>query len=100
QRFTMVSRTLGWDQRFIYMEQSLWNGRECCNHMLLRVAIVGSGRAGLVKPAEFVAALDHAQDSPPLPEWVQGWIAADALRPWPPALPDIPAADRTGDLPR
>jgi len=25
------------------------------------------------------------EDSPPLPDWVQAWIAAEDARPWPPA---------------
>ena len=29
QRFTQVSRTLGWDDRFLYMEQSIWIGGDC-----------------------------------------------------------------------
>ena len=48
QRFTMVSRSIGWDDRFLYMEQSMWRGGECCNHMLLRVAITSA--QGIVPP--------------------------------------------------
>lgn len=97
-RFTQVSRTLGWDDRFLYMEQSMWIEGECANQMLLRVAIVGGGRKGLVSPAEFMAALGY-QDAPPvLPDWVKAWIAADATRPWPPLLPEN-LERRTEDLP-
>lgn len=99
QRFTQVSRTIGWDDRFIYMEQSMWRKGECLNHMLLRVAIVGGeGRRGMVPPAEFMAALGHSDPSPPLPDWVMAWIEADARRPWPPVMPE--ATERTDDLPR
>ncbi|SNX69662.1 acyl-CoA thioesterase FadM [Cereibacter ovatus] len=81
-RLDMVSRCLGWDGRFFYIEQSLWRKGECTSHMLLRAAV--TSRAGIVPPPE-VADVLGAGDSPPLPDWVAGWIEADALRPWPPA---------------
>ncbi|AUH65237.1 acyl-CoA thioesterase [Paracoccus zhejiangensis] len=85
QRFTMLSRAIGWDDRFIYMEQSMWRKGECCNHILIRSAITGA--KGIVPPVELLAATGANPESPPLPDWVQAWIAADALRPWPPVLP-------------
>lgn len=84
-RFTMLSRLIGWDGRFIYMEQTMWRKGECCNQMLLRSAVTGP--KGIVPPAEVVRALGHDEDSPPLPEWVSAWIKADAMRPWPPLIP-------------
>jgi acyl-CoA thioesterase FadM len=81
-RVTMVSRCIGWDARFFYMEQSLWHGDACTSHMLLRAAI--ANRQGIIPPSEALVKIGRAEDSPPLPDWVQGWIAADATRPWPP----------------
>jgi acyl-CoA thioesterase FadM len=81
-RVTMVSRALGWDQRFIYMEQSMWRNGDCTSHMLLRSAV--TSKQGIVPPAEVLAAMGQPTTSPPLPDWVQGWIAAEAARPWPP----------------
>ncbi|MDO5621723.1 MAG: acyl-CoA thioesterase [Paracoccus sp. (in: a-proteobacteria)] len=90
-RFTMLSRVHGWDQRFAYIDQSMWRGGECCNHMLLRMAFTGAN--GIVPPAEVMAAMGLAVDSPALPDWVQAWIAADAGRPWPPVvMPDAQGA--------
>lgn len=98
QRFTMVSHTLGWDHRFLYMEQTMWSKGECCNHMLVRGAITSD--QGIVAPERVLAALGQPVQSPELPEWVNAWIAADALKPWPPILPTLAASDPKEDLPR
>lgn len=82
-RIEMRSRLVGWDARFLYMEQSMWKGGECTSHMLIRSAVVS--REGMVAPEKVAAALGAAPDSPALPGWVAAWIAADAQRPWPPA---------------
>ncbi|WP_413875948.1 thioesterase family protein [Albidovulum sp.] len=82
-RVEMVSRCIGWDARFLYMEQSMWRAGECTSHMLLRSAI--TSKTGIVPPAEVLAALGQPAESPDLPGWVGAWIAADADRPWPPA---------------
>lgn len=82
-RLTQISRVIGWDARFSYIEQSFWRGDECTAHMLLRSAF--TSKAGIVPPCEVLRALGQPEESPPLPEWVVRWIAAEALRPWPPA---------------
>lgn len=81
-RVEILSRCIGWDSRFLYMEQSMWRGGECTSHMLLRSAVTSA--KGIVPPAEVLAALGQDMASPPLPGWVTAWIAADAERPWPP----------------
>ncbi len=84
-RVEMVSRCIGWDHRFLYMEQSMWKGDDCASHMLLRSAI--TSKEGIVAPKRLLQALGEVQESPRLPEWVQDWIAADAGRIWPPLRP-------------
>ncbi len=81
-RFEMRTRCIGWDARFVYMEQSMWRGAECANQILLRSAV--TSRDGIVAPARLIAAMGLAIESPVLPDWVLAWIAADAKRPWPP----------------
>lgn len=81
-RITMVSRVIGWDQRFLYMEQTMWVRGEAASNMLLRSAVTSA--SGMVPPAEVLAALSQPAESPTLPDWVAAWIAADAERPWPP----------------
>ncbi len=81
QRFEMRSRALGMDDKFIYLEQSLWRNNECCGHALYRSAV--TDKDGIVKPDRVIAALG-IPFTKPLPDWVQAWIDADATRPWPP----------------
>ena len=83
-RLDMVSRCIGWDHRFIYMEQSMWRGGECTSHMLLRSAVTSP--QGIVPPSEVLVALGQRAESPALPDWVLAWIEADAKRPWPPVV--------------
>ena len=87
QRVTMVTRALGWDHRFFYIEQSMWRGGECCNHMLLRSAVTSA--EGIVAPDRVAKAMGHDGPSPDLPDWVRAWIEADARRPWPPQAPPV-----------
>ena len=82
QRLTQVSRAIGWDDRFIYLEQSFWRGEECTAHMLLRMAVISKG--GMIAPERVLTVLGADTISPDLPQWVQNWIAADSQRPWPP----------------
>lgn len=81
QRVEIRTRMLGWDHRFVYIEQSMWRKGECTSHALLRAAI--TDRKGMV-PTERVAEAMGASESPALPDWVQNWIEADSSRPWPP----------------
>ncbi|MCB2128385.1 MAG: acyl-CoA thioesterase [Rhodobacteraceae bacterium] len=82
-RIEMRSRCVGWDARFLYIEQSMWRGGECANHMILRAAMTSP--AGIVPTADVLAALGSHDPSPALPDFVAAWIAADSQRPWPPA---------------
>ncbi len=83
EKITMRSRGLGWDARFFYIEQSMWkqNG-ECAGHVLIRSAV--PGKNGIVPPSDVAAEMGIIPLSPALPDWVQAWADADALRPWPP----------------
>ncbi|MEO0357192.1 MAG: acyl-CoA thioesterase [Pseudomonadota bacterium] len=87
QRFEMRSRAVGYDSKFLYLEQSLWRNGDCCGHALYRSAV--TDKNGLIPPHQVMQALGRPFDKP-LPEWVQAWIDADAHRPWPP-MQDIPA---------
>lgn len=84
QRFEMRSRCIGWDERFIYMEQAMYRGGECTSHMLLRGAVTKQGK--LLPTVHLLEAMGEPVESPPLPDWVTAWTEADAKRPWPPEI--------------
>jgi acyl-CoA thioesterase FadM len=84
QVLTQKSRVLGWDHRFIYIEQSFWRGETCTAAALVRSGF--TSEAGLVDPADVAQALGAARQSPALPKWVLAWASADATRPWPPEV--------------
>lgn len=84
ERFEMRSRAVAWDDKFIYLEQSMWkkNG-ECASHVMLRTAL--TDKDGIVSPARVLAAMGRADQQPfEMPDWIDAWRAADAQRPWPP----------------
>jgi acyl-CoA thioesterase FadM len=83
QKFEMRSRPIGFDDKFIYIEQSMWLSDEvCANHILIRGAVVRKGK--MVPPIELLSQLDPDLKTKPLPAWAQAWADADQQRPWPP----------------
>lgn len=82
QKFQIHSRAIGWDDRFLYIEQSIWTKGECANQALYRAAV--TSQDGIVPPEKVAVAMGVGTQSPQLPEWVQNWVAAEASRPWPP----------------
>lgn len=82
-KIEMRTRLLGWDARFIYMDQTMWVRGDCTSQALIRSAIT-MGKRGIVPPAEMAVALGLPPESPALPAWVTDWITADTTRPWPP----------------
>ncbi len=83
ERFEMRSRATCWDDRFMYLEQSMWkkNG-ECASHVLFRAAV--TDRNGLIPPTRVLQAMGRDDASPEMPDWMQAWCAAEDKRPWPP----------------
>jgi len=81
-KFRMVSKAVGWSDRFVYFEQTIWLGQDCAVQALFRAAF--TDKNGMVNPALVLAAVGLDEPSPQKPDWVQAWIDADNTRPWPP----------------
>ena len=84
EKFEMRSRLLCWDDRFFYLEQSMWKANgECANHAVYRAAI--TDKAGIVSSDRVIDAMQITGiTSPDMPDWVVQWIKAEDARPWPP----------------
>ena len=83
EAFSIKSRGVCWDDKFIYLEQSMVKrDGDVANHVLYRTAV--TDKNGIVAPSRVLAAMGRDVVSPPMPEWVANWIEADATRPWPP----------------
>jgi acyl-CoA thioesterase FadM len=81
-RIEMRSRALCWDDRFVYLEQSMWVQGQCTSHVVYRAAIVD--KAGIVAPARVLAEVAPGLPAPTIPDWIAAWRDAEAQRPWPP----------------
>lgn len=93
ERFEMRSRAVCWDDRFTYIEQSMWKtDGECAGHVLYRAAV--TDRNGIVPASRILDAMGQDATSPPMPDWIAAWVAAEGQRPWPP----MQVASDTGNL--
>lgn len=89
-RIEMRSRVIGWDARFIYVEQSMWKSDgDCASHAVFRTAVTSG--AGMIAPERVMALLGAETSSPALPAWVAAWSESESQRPWPPMQEPVPA---------
>ncbi len=95
ERFQMKSRGVCWDDKFFYLEQSIWkrNG-ECANHALYRTAT--TDKNGIVAPWKVAEAMGYAPESPEMPHWIKKWIEAEIERPWPPMQDELTSVTSGG----
>lgn len=75
-RFTLASRLLGWDERWLYVEQVFTGPEGVSCTAVMRAAFLKAGRITPPGPV-LAAALPGLAPMPP-PDWVAGWAAAEA----------------------
>lgn len=82
---TLNTRIAHTDERWVYIEQSMWVGDKPCSHGLLRVGVTEKGK--VISTAQAFAALGlsttEISDLNRL-AWAEKWIDSDDERPWPP----------------
>ena len=74
QRFVLITRVVGWSDRWFVMEQKIM----CRGRMHTQAYIKGVfvGRRGVIRASEVLQSLGCDQSSPPLPPFIEAWLAA------------------------
>lgn len=80
-RFTLTTRVVGHDGRWIYFLHEFHARERICASALIRMGV--TSRDGLVPATEVLAHLDGDPPEERVPAWVQAWIDAEGMRPWP-----------------
>lgn len=81
-KITMHSQCVGYDDKWIYLVQSMWVGGEACSSVLIRAGI--TSKQGLVTPDKMIEAMGAQPFDGEMPDWVNEWIDSEQHRPWPP----------------
>jgi acyl-CoA thioesterase FadM len=76
QRFELRTRLLGWDQRWVYVEQVMESNEGVACLAVVRTGFLRDGH--LVSPAEMVQKLNVTSVPPALPDWVADWTRNEA----------------------
>ena len=81
-KVTIKTQLVGIDERWLYLEHSMWVKGKPCSSMLLRTGVTEGGR--VVDTARVLEGLGKADLKLPPTGYVAEWIESDGDRPWPP----------------
>lgn len=81
RKFTLTTRLLCHDGRWFYFLQEFHARDRICASALIKMGV--TSRDGLVPAPEVLAHADGDLPEERVPDWVQAWIDAEGLRPWP-----------------
>lgn len=79
----MKTRLCAVDERWFYIEQTMWVKGKCTCHALLRTAVTNIKTGKTIDTKTVLSALNLSDINMPPDEWVQSWVNADKLRPCP-----------------
>jgi len=82
-KVTMRTQAVGFDDRWIYVAQSMWVNGQPSSSILLRTGITAIGKT--IPPDEVLEAMDITGWKPEPSSWVKSWISSEEHRPWPPS---------------
>jgi acyl-CoA thioesterase FadM len=106
QRYSLHSRLVCWDDKFIYLEQRFQTGDRLAASAIVKAAVRQNGRT--LRPRELLKAIGQERRSPPMPPAIKAWALAEewAREPRGPAAPLLgrpvlqPQGSKPADAPR
>jgi len=81
-KICMHSQLVGFDDKWLYISQSMWVGENACSSVLIRGGV--TGKNGLIPPKQVIQAMGTEYKELEKPLWVSEWIDSELHRPWPP----------------
>ena len=81
-KITTYTRLAAVEDRWFYMEQSMWVKGQPVSSVLLRTAV--TSRNGIVDTEKVFAAMGIEKPELEPSSWVQSWVESEDIRPWPP----------------
>jgi acyl-CoA thioesterase FadM len=77
QKYKIVSRTLGWDERFFYVEHTFTSSGHIHAVLLVKVIVVGPGRQK-VSPAEILSYVDNRVEETKVNTVIENWNSSSS----------------------
>ena len=91
EKVAIYTQVAGYEERWIYIVQSMWAKGEPASSILLRTGITNRGK---VLPArDVIDALGIEEWNPVLHPWVKEWIQSEESRLWPPPKDRLTVAE-------
>lgn len=81
-KVTLKTKIVAIDDRWMYIEQSMWVKGKPCSSAILRTGVTKGGK--VIETSKVLAALGQSDWELPPTGFVAKWIESDAERPWPP----------------
>jgi acyl-CoA thioesterase FadM len=78
EAFTLSTRIIGWDEKWIFIEHRIERGNTLVCHALVKGLFMSP--RGAVPPERIARAIGHEGAAPPLPDWVKDWMAVEAAQ--------------------
>lgn len=84
KKITIKTKVAGFDDKWIYMQQSMWVEGKPASSALFRTAVTSVKTGKVVEIKEILNELGMPDLKMPLTGWMKTWAESDELKPWPP----------------